>query len=312
MANTPLILDIKGNSLDDGPGIRSVVFFKGCPLSCAWCHNPESKIAGPQISFDPERCVGCGTCMKVCGENALASDNPFFVDREKCTLCFDCAGACPARALERVGRPMTVDQVVSQAVRDKVFFEVSGGGVTFSGGEPALFPEFLGRAAEALKERGIHVLVETCGLFDMDQFEARVYPHLDLIYFDIKLMAPEAHRQYCGRSNRLILENFQILYRRYLNGGVPVVPRTPLIPGITDTRENLSAILDFYRSQKVRAARLLPYHPLWREKHTKLGIEPGEGETLPDRWMGREEMAEWEAAFARQGISTRPGGITPE
>ncbi|MCP4115347.1 MAG: glycyl-radical enzyme activating protein [Desulfobacteraceae bacterium] len=303
---SPLILDIKGNSLDDGPGIRSVIFLKGCPLSCAWCHNPESKNSGVEISFDPELCVGCGTCMDTCTEKALSRETPFFINREKCTLCFDCVRACPSTALEQVGKEMDIDTIVQSVTRDKPFFDASGGGVTFSGGEPTLFTEFLGRAAQAFKEKGVQVLVETCGLFDGRRFDTLVYPHVDLIYFDIKLMDSQAHKKYCGRSNTTILDNFRTLFRRYREGGVKVLPRTPLIPGITDTRDNISAIIDFYKQEKVGETRLLPYHPLWRDKIKKLGISrPAEKDMETDQWMAKETLAACEKEFARAGILTQ-------
>tara|TARA_R110001592_G_scaffold52511_10_gene160717 strand:+ start:1389 stop:2120 length:732 start_codon:yes stop_codon:yes gene_type:complete len=242
MIKQPLTLEIKGNSLDDGPGIRSVVFFKGCPLSCSWCHNPESKKLEAEISFDPEACVGSHTCFDVCPENALSLDNPLFIDRDACNLCFECVDQCPSGALERVGHEMDVAEIVQKALKDKPFFDSSGGGVTFSGGEPTLNMAFLSKAAQALKEKGVHVLIETSGQFNFDKFNTLVYPYVDLIYFDIKLMDKALHKKYCGPSNTTILKNFKKLQQLYLTGGVKILPRTPLIPNITDTPENLLAI----------------------------------------------------------------------
>ena len=159
---TPLILDIKGNSLDDGPGIRSVIFFKGCPLSCVWCHNPESKKTGAEIAFDGGRCIDCGTCREVCPEKALSRENPFYIDRSRCPLCFDCVQACPSGALEQVGKEMSINEILEKIVPDKPFFEVSDGGVTLSGGEPTLFMDFAAKLLVALKQQKIHTLVETC------------------------------------------------------------------------------------------------------------------------------------------------------
>ncbi len=304
----PLVLEIKGNSLDDGPGIRSVIFLKGCPLSCVWCHNPESKSPGTEISFDSGQCVGCHTCLKTCTEKALSDKNPFFIDREKCTLCFDCVSSCPSGALEQTGKAMDIEKIIETVTRDKPFFDTSGGGVTFSGGEPALFTDFLGRAAKAFKGNGVHVLVETCGLFDGRKFAESVYPHLDLIYFDIKLADSQTHKKYCGRSNDTILENFRTLYRRSLTGGVPLLPRIPLIPEITDTKENLEAIIALFREEGVTETRLLPYHPLWQEKNQKLGIEssssPGTMDQSLDQWLAGERVAECESLFEQAGILT--------
>ena len=136
---TPLIMEIKGNSLDDGPGIRSVVFYKGCPLSCVWCHNPESKKASMEISFDANICIDCGSCRDVCPQKALARQNRFYIDRSKCTLCFLCVDACPSGALDKVGKTMYVDEIIKKILPDKPFFDTSGGGVTLSGGEPTLY-----------------------------------------------------------------------------------------------------------------------------------------------------------------------------
>ena len=175
----PLILEIKGNSLDDGPCIRSVVFFKGCPLSCLWCHNPESKRPGVEIAFDPAECVNCGTCRETCPEDALSAENPFYIDRDTCSLCFECVANCPSKALSRVGEPMAVAEIMSTVLRDRLFFKNSGGGVTLSGGEPTLDVDFCGNLLRHLRREGIHTLVETCGFFDLAAFDQMVYLCLD-------------------------------------------------------------------------------------------------------------------------------------
>ncbi|MFO8112452.1 MAG: glycyl-radical enzyme activating protein [Desulfosalsimonadaceae bacterium] len=301
----PLILEIKGNALDDGPGIRSVIFFKGCPLSCTWCHNPEGKRVDAEIGFDAAVCVGCDTCMDICPENALSRENPFFIDRSACTLCFACADACPSGALSRIGEAMSVDEIVGRVLRDKPFYDTSGGGVTLSGGEPSMFMDFTGALLHALKERGIHTLLETCGLFDLDRFNRLLYPGLDLIYFDIKLFAPRAHARYCGVSNTTILANFKALNARAREGGIPVIPRTPLIPGITDTPDNIRAIADFLKKCGVREARLLPYHPLWQEKNRKIGVPPDtDGSPCMDRWLDNTVLEECRGVFEAAGIHT--------
>lgn len=284
--NRPLILDIKGNSLDDGPGIRTVVFFKGCPLSCVWCHNPESKEAGEELSFDPEECVGCDTCLSVCGAGALDRKNPFLVDRAACTLCFKCADACPSGALARVGRYMPVEEVMAVIARDKPFYDTSGGGVTLSGGEPTLSMAYASSLLKSCKTQGIHTIVETCGEFSLDRFIEGPYPFLDTIYYDIKIFDDAAHRTYCGRGNGRILENFAALYRHSLDGGAGVFPRIPLIPDITDTPGNIGAIASFLKELGVQKAALLPYHPLWREKNHHIGVHNPLGE--------REALKQWQ------------------
>jgi len=299
----PLILEIKGNSLDDGPGIRSVVFFKGCPLSCLWCHNPESKKPGVEIAFDPDECIGCGTCLETCQEDALSGENPFYIDREKCSLCFECVAACPSKALSRVGEPMTVEEITGTVLKDKLFYQNSGGGVTLSGGEPTLYADFNRDLLGHLKCEGIHTLVETCGLFNADTFEQMLYPFLDLIYFDIKLMDDTMHRQYCGTSNQVILNNFSRLFQRYKAGGVEILPRTPLIPGITDTDENLTAIADFLISVGADKAEFLEYHPMWREKNVKLGLPmPADEPEDLDSFGSRDHLDKCRGIFLDAGI----------
>jgi len=180
---------------------------------------------------------------------------------------------------------------------------IQRGGVTFSGGEPTLNMEFLANAAQALREKGVHVLIETCGQFNYEKFNELVYPHVDLIYFDIKIMDSGNHKKYCGLPNNTILENFKKLYRKYLNGGVAVLPRTPLIPGITDTKENLSAIVSLYREEKIKKTQLMAYHPLWRDKNLKIGIESfSTKENKMGEWMANERVKECEKLFTDAGI----------
>jgi pyruvate formate lyase activating enzyme len=248
-----------------------VVFFKGCPLSCGWCHNPECQSPGPEIAFDAAECIACGTCLETCQEAALSKDNPFYIDRNRCNLCFACVDTCPSGALSRVGHPMTMEAVLQATLKDSVFFRNSGGGVTLSGGEPTMFLEFTSSLLKTLKDANIHTLVETCGLFDLEVFEKKLYPFIDMIYYDIKLLDAEAHAHYCGAPNDRILANFRSLQKKFLDGFVEIIPRTPLIPGITDTDQNLSGIAKFLRDCNVRKAQLLAYHPLWQAKKQKIG-----------------------------------------
>ncbi|MBN2160715.1 MAG: glycyl-radical enzyme activating protein [Spirochaetes bacterium] len=295
--NEPLIFEIKGNSLDDGPGIRTVVFFKGCPLSCVWCHNPESKRRERELSYDKKKCVGCDTCVGACPEKALDRGLPGFVNRERCSLCLKCAEVCPSGALSAVGNRMSVDEIVREIEKDVPFFENSGGGVTLSGGEPTLFMDFASRLAARLKKRGVSVLLETCGFFNCDTFMKMLYPHLDMIYFDIKLFDGAEHLRLCGRPNDVILANFAKLYRKYRQGGTEVLPRVPLIPDCTATEENLSAIADFLRKLGVKKIGLLQNNPLWFEKNEMLGrstdIETGSMRA----WIDREKMERIRSLF---------------
>ena len=303
MAGPPLLFEIKGNSLDDGPGIRTVVFFKGCPLECAWCHNPEGRRPGVELAFDARACVGSGACIRRCPEHALDRARPGLVDRAKCTLCFECVPVCPSRALARLGTELDVAAVIAEVRRDLPFFAASGGGVTFSGGEPAMFPTFAGELARALEALGVHLLVETCGQYDAGLFDEHLYPHIDLIYFDLKLVDDAEHRRRCGTGNRRILDNFTTLWRRAREGGAEVLPRVPLVPGMTATPDNLRGIAAFLRAQGAGRVALLPYNPLWPDKLGKLGDAPvalggaGAGDGALGRFMTREEVAACRAWF---------------
>lgn len=298
----PLILELKGNSLDDGPGIRTVVFFKGCPLSCVWCHNPESKSPDPEISFAAEECIGCGTCLETCPNNALSKDNPFYIERSRCSLCFDCVETCPAGALTRVGREMTTDEIMEFVSRDKPFFDVSGGGVTLSGGEPTMYMDFCGELLSKLKAVGVHTLIETCGQFSFDHFERLILPYVDLIYYDLKIFDSESHRRYCGTGNDVILDNFRKLIKLADNGGFNIIPRTPLIPDVTDTEINLNSIANFLKQQGVRKAQLLLFNPLWYNKLPKLGLESLLLNIAKQRWQDREKAVWCENIFRDNGI----------
>lgn len=270
--NAPLVLEIKSNSLDDGPGIRSVVFFKGCPLSCIWCHNPESKHPYTEISYDAATCIGCGTCVKTCHLDAVGPGIPGFVDREKCDLCFECTEKCPAKAVMRVGNEMTQDDLFEKLINDKTFYDISGGGVTFSGGEATLCTEWVGLLAKRLCDSGISVLVETCGFFDYDKAERYLLPYVREIYCDIKIIDREAHKKYCGVYNDRILENFRRMFSDREKFGYSIMPRVPLIPDITDTDENLIRIAEYMSEVGVTHTDLLPYNPTWYSKNDKLGI----------------------------------------
>lgn len=298
MTDSPLLFEIKGNALDDGPGIRTVVFFKGCPLSCVWCHNPEGRDPGPNIAFETAVCVACDTCIGACPDSALDRRNPFFIDRERCSLCFACVETCPSGALSRVGRHRTIDEVVESIRRDLPFFRNSGGGVTLSGGEPTEFMDYAAALARSLRELGVHVLLETCGLFDLRRFRERLYPHLDQIYCDLKFVDPAAHRRYCGAPNDRILANVAALHREAESGGVPILVRVPLVPGLTAVDENLAAMAALLRSYGIRRLALLPYNPLWSSKMARLGRRmPAVPGVDFERWMSAEDLARCRAHF---------------
>ncbi|CAA7602656.1 Radical-activating enzyme, conserved site [Acididesulfobacillus acetoxydans] len=265
----PLIIEIKRNALDDGPGIRTVVFFKGCPLSCVWCQNPEAINPEVEVMFSPGDCLHCDICQQACPTGALdLQRQPYPIDLANCQHCTVCVDPCPSQGLRRMGRVYTVEELIEEVLRDSAFYRNSGGGVTLSGGEATLYPDFQMRLLPILKQQGIHITLETCGYYQRPQFERHILPYLDLIFFDLKFADAGQHQRYTGKRNDLILANFRQLVKL---SRIPVLPRIPLIPGITTTPENLQGIADFLRSENIHEVALLPYNPLWSEKAEHLG-----------------------------------------
>jgi pyruvate formate lyase activating enzyme len=264
---TGTVFDIKKFSIHDGPGIRTTVFFKGCPLRCWWCHNPESQAPGPELMVRPTRCIQCGACLDVCPHGAISRNaDAMSTDPEKCTACGACAEVCYAEARQIVGREMTVAQVVAEIERDVPFYDESGGGVTFSGGEPLLQPGFLLALLRACQEREIHTALDTCGFAPWETLD-RVREHVDLFLYDLKLMDDDGHLKFTGVSNELILRNLQALSRR----GHDVVVRVPVIPGINDDDENVRRIGTFAAAlPSLQRVDLLPYHHAGSEKYHRL------------------------------------------
>lgn len=265
MEKKPLIVDIKRNSYEDGKGIRSVIFFKGCYLSCIWCHNPECQSKEPEIGFLEKRCIFCFECEKACSNNAITRAKRR-IERKKCNLCFRCVDACPSRAIQRIGRFMEIDELLEVLLKDRVFYEASGGGVTLSGGEPTLFPEYVSSLLIKCKEKNIDITLQTSGFFEYSGFKRMLLPYLSLIMYDIKLINPIEHKRYTGKDNKIILENFKLLIKE----GVRVLPRIPLIPGITNKEE----IIGFLTELGVYEHKELPYNPLANSKWEMLDKKP--------------------------------------
>jgi pyruvate formate lyase activating enzyme len=264
----PLIFDIKRHALEDGPGIRTTVFFKGCQLRCIWCQNPESIDPAPEIGFYPNNCIQCGECITVCKVSAISMDDPGRIDRERCDKCGDCVKVCPGRGLLQIGHFYPIAELVPILLRDRVFYEVSGGGVTLSGGEPALYVDYVSLLLQALKKEGIHTAIETNGLFHWGEFNEKLSPWLDLIMFDVKLADLKQHLAYTGRGNEIILENLTKLVSERPRD---VIPRTVLIPHITAINENLRAISQIYQDLGIERCTLLPYNPLGFSKAENIG-----------------------------------------
>ena len=262
------IFDIKRFAIHDGPGIRTTVFLKGCPLVCSWCHNPESQTAGPSIVFQRGRCVGCGACVEVCPHGAVALQNRISVtDIARCQGCGACVQACPHHAREMVGHRQSLDSLLGVLRRDVAFYDRSGGGVTLSGGEPLSQPGFVLALLDRLRSEGIHTAVDTCGYASTEVIRS-VAKLADLFLYDIKLLDPERHKLYTGVDNHHILENARTLSRQ----GASVWIRYPLIPGINDAEDDLRSLGRFAAELgSVKAIQLLPYHQAAEEKARRSG-----------------------------------------
>lgn len=273
-----LIFDIRRFSIHDGPGIRTVVFFKGCPLSCWWCHNPEGRSRDVELWWRKSRCIHCDACVEACPNEAISWQGEEAVtDKARCELCGLCAEACPAEARQVVGRWMSVEQVLEELEKDRPFYDESGGGVTFSGGEPLAQSGFLLALLKACRARELHTALDTCGFASWETLNS-VRPYVDLFLYDLKLMDDRAHRKYTGVSNRLILSNL----RRLAELGNRLLLRLPLIPGINDDVENLRQLGEFVRRLSGRPpVELLPYHPIAIAKYERLNMAYKLEETGP-------------------------------
>lgn len=283
----PLISAIHHYALDDGPGIRSTVFLKGCPLACPWCHNPEAISPEPEISFQAEKCIACGDCIKVCRFAALNMTGVERINRTKCNACGDCVDVCPTLALQRMGKYYAPHLLVDELLRDRIFYKTSRGGVTFSGGEPTLHLEYLSEVMKLLKECDIHIAMQTAGFFNMSEFKDKLLPYLDLIFYDIKFLDSGEHKQWTGKDNKIILSNFLELTKQ--TKGL-IIPRIPLIPGITASRNNLIQIAGFIRAAGYDRYELLAYNSAGLSKRLPLG------KSVPDE----VKFLHWEEKYYEQ------------
>ena len=295
------ILRIQRMSTEDGPGIRSTVFFKGCPLTCVWCHNPESVSPRLQIYWEKTRCIGCRSCIEACTKGALAAKQTgIVIDRVKCDSCGTCSQACPSTAMGIYGEAWAPDDLMAEVLKDEVYFRKSGGGVTLSGGEPTMQPLFAKELLSAFKQRGLHTALDTCGQCSWETLEA-LLPYTDLVLYDFKEINPDKHRVFTGVSNVRILENLVLLGRFMEEHSLPgeLWIRTPLIPDCTATPENLRGIGMFIKENlgpSVSRWELCTFNNLCIHKYEGLGIN---WEFRKTALLSRDE-AEGFASLARE------------
>ncbi len=288
-----LVGNISRYALHDGPGIRTTVFFKGCTLHCPWCHNPELISSKPEIAFYAERCISCGDCQAVCLEDAIQmQDEKQRVDRTRCTECGLCVKSCPAAALQMIGSEYELEALVEILLRDRLFYETSGGGVTLSGGEPTMQLEFVAPLLERLHREEIHTCIETNGLFPYEEFASTCLDHLDLILFDLKFADSIQHQVVVGTGNEIRKENLSRLLK---SRGQDVIVRIPVIYGYTATEENISGIGEYLHHLKVQKYSLLPYHPFGLVKAGAIGMATDM--ELPEIAMDESELVQWKEFF---------------
>ncbi|MDR2402625.1 MAG: glycyl-radical enzyme activating protein [Spirochaetaceae bacterium] len=290
---TGRIFNIQYFCVHDGPGIRTTVFLKGCPLRCLWCHNPEGIQRRNHLSYNARKCIHCGTCVQVCPAVHKMIDGKHTVNRNACTNKGDCVAACPAKALETVGRDVTVQEIVAEVMREKRYYEGSRGGVTVSGGEPAMQPEFLLDLVREIKKEGVHIALESSGMCDYRVYES-VLPYVDLFLYDCKETDPELHKKFTGVDNRLILENLRRLYA----ARAVILLRCPVVKGLNDREDHFKNLAALSRElPDLMGIEILPYHKLGASKAELMGLDPQEEyEQIP-----REESDKWTEAVRSFG-----------
>ena len=289
------IFNIQKFCLHDGPGIRTTVFFKGCNLRCAWCANPESQLADIQLTLDAGKCTGCGGCAAACPAGARSvQDGISVLDAGKCVLCGACEAACPAQAIGREGRLASVDEIVGEVMKDAAFYARSGGGVTFSGGEPLMQPDFIIELAQALRDRGVSVALETAANVEDECFR-RLLPKLDFIFVDLKHYDDTAHRAGTGTGNARIIENI----RSVRESGISYMVRIPVIPGYNDALQDAAGFAALLAELDVKQVQLLPFHQLGEKKYILLGKEYAfEGA----RQLHPEDLEQYRQEFEKYGV----------
>ena len=299
---TGTIFDLRKYSVHDGPGIRTTVFLKGCPLDCWWCHNPESQSILPEPMLRPNLCIACDECLAVCPQGAIRREGDRLTwERDLCDSCGECTEVCLAGAREMAGRLMTVPEVLAEVERDRLFYEESGGGVTFSGGEPLLQWRFLVELLRTCREQDLHTALDTSGFAAWEVFE-RILPYTNLVLYDLKHTDPEQHRKVTGAPLEPILRNLECLSDR----GIPLWLRVPLVPGINDDMANLRRVGELAaRLPGIRRVSLLAYHPTAAGKYERLGRPYRLPETPAP---ADEQMAAAAAVLRGYGLAVHIGG----
>lgn len=302
---TGTIFNVQRFSIEDGPGIRTTVFIKGCPLRCSWCHNPEGLSRRRQLMWFDVRCIGARDCLDACEKGALRlTPGGMLIDRERCDGCGRCQEACPAGAIEVVGREVTASEVFEEVLRDEAFYRNSGGGLTVSGGEPTLQPAFAGALTRMAREAGIHVALDTCG-YSSGEVLAGLLEHCDMVLLDLKLMDPARHRELTGAPLEPVLESARLITR----SGKPLWVRTPVVPGCNDTEDDIRKIAGFVAGElgTVRRWDLLPFNNTCGSKYRRLGMEWG-FEDAP--LIGKAKMDALAAVAGEAGCKVEWSGLT--
>lgn len=302
LLTTGTIFDVKRFSIHDGPGIRTTVFFKGCPLRCQWCHNPEGQSPEPELTFRADRCLRCGACISACEQGAISTDGDVPVtDSGKCTLCGACVEACYAEAREIAGRAVTVAELMAEIERDIPFYDQSGGGVTISGGEPLLQKDFLLALLRSCKQADIHTTLDTCGHSSWEALDS-VRAYVDLFLYDLKVMDDAQHRKFTGASSAPALNNLEALSEE----GHSIVVRVPIIPGINDSEDNIRETGAFAaRLRSLERVDLLPYHDAALQKYARFDKCYRLPETRPP---SEEHMTDLARILRGFGLKVQIGG----
>ena len=293
------IFEIQRFSIHDGPGIRTTVFMKGCPLNCVWCHNPEGISPQPQLSFLPDKCIGCGYCFRTCANQAhqMDAENVHVLDRQRCQVCGSCTRECYASALELVGREVSVEETLAEVLRDQLFYETSGGGLTLSGGEPLMQMDFTESLLQGAQRAGLHCAIETCGHVAYGQI-ARVLPNVDLFLYDLKETDPRRHVEYTGVAANRILDNLRKLH----DDGATIIVRLPIVPGLNDRQDHFESVARLATLlPNLQGVEIKPYHSLGVSKLDRFGM--AQDKVCRVKAPDKETVASWISSLETLGVN---------